>query len=172
MKPQFKTILIVSLLLSFVFSLLPVQSALAAGAYDPGTVKLTVRNHTGGTVSLRVSNADNGTFWFTVQADGPQQVSLPEGRYDYYASTPCGGQSGEFNLNLSKELNISCDEGLELTLGKRDQCEQVLWVGSAFNWYETNPEWWSYLLGEPFFEAEMRCFDETLDSVFTPFLPF
>ena len=43
--------------------------------------------------------------------------SVLEGRYTYYASTPCGVQSGVFNLNVSKQLDFFCNnDGREISL--------------------------------------------------------
>jgi hypothetical protein len=160
MKKLTSAVAIAIMILAMVFS-----TALAAKR--SADVSVTVKNHTGGTVTFRLTG-ENGSYWFTVDDLSMYEISVPEGRYSYYATTPCGNESGEFNLNVHKLLKFACKKsGREITLTK-SSCEKVLWVGSFWQWFETNPEWWPILLADPFYEAEMKCLDSDLPSVFTP----
>jgi hypothetical protein len=137
----------------------------ALAAKSPADVSVTVKNHTGGTVTLRLTG-ETGSYWFTFDDLGMYKISVPEGRYSYYANTPCGNESGDFNLNVHKFLKFACkNSGREITLTKTS-CEKVLWVGSYWQWFELNPDWWPILLADPFYEAEMKCFDADLPSNF------
>lgn len=156
------------LILTAAFSVM--QSGTALAANGPAEVSVMVKNVTGGTVTLRMTDGEGVSHWFTFDGQGMFKVSVPEGHYSYYASTPCGSESGEFNLNVSKSLKFYCDGGLGVSLTKPEgSCEMVLWVGAGYDWFETNPEWWDYLLSDPYYEAEMKCLDPDLESVFTPY---
>ena len=161
--------IIAVLVLILVLSALPMGSALAANG--PVDISVTVKNMTGGTVTLHLVDEDGASHWFTFEGQGQYKVSVPEGHYSYYASTPCGSESGQMNLNVSKLLKFNCEDGVGVSLTKPEgSCEMVLWVGAGIDWFETNPEWWEYLLSNPYFEAEMKCLDPNLKSVFTPYI--
>jgi len=152
-------------ILTVLFSVLPTSTAQAATHAD---VTITVKNRTAGAVTITLSNEDSGSFTFTFDETGMYEVTVPEGKYEYYAVTPCGNESGQFNLNISKQLSFSCKDGREVTLSK--SCQKVLWVAGGLDWFELNPEWWPELLNNPMYDefgAEMRCYDPSLESVFT-----
>ena len=142
------------LILAVLFSALPSGVALAKA-----DVTVTIKNNTGGTISGRI-----GSYNFTFDP-GMYEISLPEGKYEFYVSTPCGSESGQFNLNVSKHLFLSCKNDGEVSLYKPDSapaCEMMLWVGAEYQWFEPDTSYWPMLLGDPGFEAEMKCFDSSL----------
>jgi hypothetical protein len=100
-------------ILALLFSFLPVSTALAKK--DAVNVTLTVKNRTGGTVLVRLTD-ENGKSLFYAYEPGQTNTVLFEGHFRYYASTLCGNQSGVFNLNVTKELFFSCNAGLEMAL--------------------------------------------------------
>ena len=113
MKKLTTITLAVIAILTMLFSFLPMSTAQAK---REGTdVTLKVRNRTGGQVSLKLVD-ENGNPMFFVYEPGQTSTPLPEGQYTYYASTPCGNRSGIFNVNVTKELLFSCNEGLEIAL--------------------------------------------------------
>ncbi len=131
------------LFLTAVFAAAQTSAAQAAGG--PADVTVTVKNLTGGTVTLRLTD-ENSTHWFTFEGQGTYSVTVPEGRYSFYASTNCGGESGEFNLNVSKLLNFYCEDGAEVSLTKPEgtaSCNVYAW----WHWWpiygetEANGHW-------------------------------
>jgi len=114
-----------------VFVLVALLSALpssAAQAAEPATISLFVHNSSGGTVSMVLTDQLGFHFTFTY-APGMTSSKLKEGKYTYYANTPCGVEAGSFNLNRSKKLELFCNkEGQEITLSNTFQqsCELML----------------------------------------------
>ncbi len=100
-------------ILAMLFSFLPVSTALAKK--EDTNVTLMVKNRTGGTVMVRLTD-ENGKSLFFTYGPGQANTILFEGHFSYYASAPCGNQSGVFNLNVTKELLLSCDADLEVAL--------------------------------------------------------
>jgi hypothetical protein len=92
-------------ILTMLFSLLPMSSALAS--QNDTLVTIKIKNRTGGTVMVSLFDEHGKSLFFNY---GPGQTNtvLSEGRFHYYVSTPCGNQSGVFNLNVTKELSFSC----------------------------------------------------------------
>lgn len=118
MKQKFLLYFITAVLL---ISLIPISAFAAA----PAELKVFVRNTTGGVVDLKLTDADGGIHWMTLEA-GVFETTLMEGKYEYYAVTPCGTQVGVWNLNVSKQLDIHCRDGvLEFKLAKR--CDNNWW---------------------------------------------
>jgi hypothetical protein len=140
MKKLTTLAMIAILMLTAVFAVMQSGTAMAAnGAAD---VSVTVRNLTGGTVSLRLTAEGNDSFWFTFEGQGMYNISVPEGRYSFYASTPCGGESGEFNLNVHKIMKFYCEDGADVTLTKPEAaCGLYAWFhGPGQFWGHWHPE--------------------------------
>ncbi len=118
------------LILTATFSVMPSGTALAANRL--AQVSVTVKNVTGGTVTLRMTGEDSVSKWFTFEGQGHYQIQVEEGKYSYYASTPCGGESGQLNLNVSKMLKFYCEDGVEVSLTKPEaSCSVYGW----WHWY-------------------------------------
>lgn len=125
MKKKFVLSFVIALLL---ISLIPVSAFAAA----PADLKVFVRNTTGAEVDLRLTDANGDYIWLTIPA-GVSEVELMEGKYEYYAVTNCGTQFGQWNLNVSKQLDIHCKDGeLEFNLAKR--CSNGWW-GTYYSLY-------------------------------------
>jgi len=131
------------LILTAAFSVM--QSGRALAANGPADVSVTVMNKTAGSVSLHLEG-EGGSFWLNVSASGMGKVMVPEGKYDYHLSTPCGGESGGMNLNVSKVLNVFCDESPNLSVKNRAQpqsaCSNYEWWVSYY--YKPQYGWWLY----------------------------
>jgi len=120
-----------------IFVLVALLSALpgsAAQAAEPATISLFVRNSTGGTVSMVLTDELGFHFTFTY-APGMTTSLLKEGNYTYYANTPCGSEAGSFNLNRAKKLDFFCSkEGREITIYNNYQvpqsCQMMLKVAA------------------------------------------
>jgi len=78
-------------------------------AGEPQDVKVYVKNTTGGTVDLLLTDPNGVPQWFSLW-DQNQEITLTEGKYNYYASTVCGVQAGVWNVNVGKRLLISCPD--------------------------------------------------------------
>ena len=131
-----KKTLLVLVLIATLVALLP-SAALGA---SPAVVSVRVRNQTGGSVHLSLS-LPGGTPIFTTLEEGVTSFTTSDGLYNYYASTPCGNLSGQWNINVTKTLFLSCktgsptatlskiytgcDEGLYLT--EEDPIEFLSW---------------------------------------------
>jgi hypothetical protein len=112
---KYRTITLAAMtILAMLFSLIPMSSALARRNDTQVTIK--IRNRTGGTVQVRLS-AENGKSLFFEVGPGQTNTVVFEGRFQYFASSPCGNQGGVFNMNVTKELFFSCvAAGLEVKL--------------------------------------------------------
>ncbi len=113
MKKITKLTLAAITILTMLFSFLPLSVAQAKK--DDTKVTLKVRNRTGGEVTVMLID-ENGNHIFFEYGPGLTNTHVFEGHFGYYASTPCGNQSGIFNLNVTKELFFSCGDGLEVVL--------------------------------------------------------
>jgi len=125
-----KLSLITTLAVFVLVALLSVLPGSTAQAAEPATISLFVRNSTGGTVSMVLTDQLGFHFTFTY-APGMTTSTLKEGNYTYYANTPCGAESGSFNLNRSKKLDFFCSkEGREINLYNTYQqsCELMMKV--------------------------------------------
>lgn len=132
-------------LLAVLFASLPLNVVQAKEAAD---VDLKIRNRTGFSVSLTLYDQEGYPRFFTFEP-GQTVITIPEGKFTYYAVTKCGVKSGSFNLNVTKELFLSCGEGAQLTLqvpvGPAPACTTYAWWHSGDGWghwhsYEDGPE--------------------------------
>lgn len=79
------------------------QTGAAQAANGPADVTVTLMNNAAGSVSLHLTG-ENGSFWFNVSEAGMTVLSVPEGKYDYSLTTPCGVENGRMNVNVAKVL--------------------------------------------------------------------
>ena len=134
------TVLFVAFLLLFSLAVTP---ALAA---EQGTAKIYVRNFTTGGVQLSVTDANGQTSNFNFPEPGRYDITLPEGRYSYYATSPCSVESGNLNADGVKILRFAC-EGLSYTK-PNDSCVLGVWLEDPFFWWELNPDWFGFVIDE------------------------
>lgn len=99
-------------ILALFFATLPLSSVQAKEAKE---VDLKVRNRTGFTVSLTLYDQEGHPSSFTLEP-GQTLITIPEGKFTYYAVTKCGVKTGVFNLNVTKELFLACGEGPQVSL--------------------------------------------------------
>jgi hypothetical protein len=101
-------------ILAMLISIFPMSTAMASR--DATQVTIKIKNQTGGTVLVRLTD-ENGKSLFFEYGPGHTNTVVFESRFQYYASTPCGNQSGVFNVNVTKELFFSCGAaGLDVKL--------------------------------------------------------
>lgn len=117
-----KQMILIVLLVLMLATLLP-AAALAA---KPAELDIRVRNHTGASVELSLTDAVGNVTYKSIPA-GIGSFTLAEGRYTFYASTVCGVQSGPFNASAKeKVLYLGCDDG---PVVQYESCQLVaLWV--------------------------------------------
>lgn len=118
------------LFLCVIVALLATLAPVSVFAAEPAEVKVFVHNNTGGEVELSLTDADGNIHWMTAVA-GVSTHEMTEGKYQFYAVTPCGTQAGLWNLNVAKELFIECvPTGVALSLEKEcpDNYFGMVWL--------------------------------------------
>lgn len=137
MKKLTSVVITLATLLTLLFSFMPTSTALAKK--DPVNVDLRVSNRTGSQVLLTLLNADGQNQFFTL-VPGKSLLTLPMGKYQFYASTPCGNRAGTFNLNDTKELFFSCGDGVEINLQRPTPKAQYCY--SIWSYFEYPEDGW------------------------------
>ena len=101
--------------LALMVSMLPMSSAIAAKATPK--VGIIVHNQTSGSISLTLTDSIGNPRFFTFKSEYTPAVFVPGGIYKYYLLTPCGYQSGIWNLTRTKQLTLYCaKEGRQVNL--------------------------------------------------------
>ena len=103
MNKKFRWMIILSVLVGL---MLP-ATAIAAGQKD---VDVHVRNQTQAQIRLSMVSITGEQLFITL-APGQTDLTLAEGIYDVYMSTDCGNQAGNWNLNVTKTLYVTCKQG-------------------------------------------------------------
>jgi hypothetical protein len=102
--------LVLLIVLALTVAMVP-SAAFAASSAD---VAVHVRNQTGGLVQLSMS-LPSGSPVFRTLEEGVTSFIISDGLYTYYASTPCGNMSGQWNINVAKTLYLTCKTGSPAT---------------------------------------------------------
>ena len=105
----FAVISILALLVSYQ----PASQAMALK--DKTDITLKVKNRTGSQVLISLVD-ESGTYTLLRYQPGVSSTVIHEGKYTYYASTRCGIKSGNFNLNVTKQLDFYCQHGANIAL--------------------------------------------------------
>ena len=153
MKRVLRTIILLALLVSLVPA-----TALAKGPTE-STIK--VYNRTGADVDVTLTSDIRASI-FEHFGTGVSEVTLPEGRYHFYASTQCGGIGGEINLTVSRELVFECGDGPSAHFKTKEYgCVYGIWLRNyyAYDGYSYN--------GNHFFTEEF-----ILNSLYMPLPDF
>ena len=100
-------------ILALLFSYQPAGQALALK--DKTDITIKVKNRTGRMVLISLVD-ESGAYTLLKYQPGVTNTVIKEGKYYYYASTSCGIKSGYFNLNVTKQLDFSCDNGANIAL--------------------------------------------------------
>ena len=101
-----KTLVVMLVVFAILCSMLPTNVAFAAKAAP--SVKVTVRNQTGGVISMSMTDSIGNPYFFSFSKPDTASVTVKGGIYTYFAFTPCGIQKGSFNLTRNKVLIIAC----------------------------------------------------------------
>lgn len=109
-----KNLFVVFIVLALLVSMLPVGNVFAKASQD---ITITVRNQTRGVASLLLIDNNGNRRYYTFQPGDIAVELVPVGRYAYFLSTPCGNETGAYNLNRHKQLDLYCaKEGREAPL--------------------------------------------------------
>jgi len=114
--------------------LLPVGAVFAK---EPVTFEIEFRNRTGGVVSLSMEDA-NGNKTFSDVPEGVSTLDVPEGVYQYYASTLCGVEVGTWNMNVKKVAIFKCEADGELFVDLDRMCYFPGWTIEQFIFAKVN----------------------------------
>jgi len=109
-----KTVFVTFVILALLVSMLPISAALAK---SPGSAAITVRNQTGGKVTLVLLNSANSRHEFTFSGSATK-ISMPVGFYSYVAETICGTKSGVVNMTRAAVLHFSCVKGEQVKIAR------------------------------------------------------
>ena len=97
------------LLLILIVSLLAALLPAAALAAAPAEIKVFVRNNTAAVANLKLVDSAGNPIYIDLEP-GLSEFSLEEGQYAWYASTICGANAGNWNMNTTKTLYLECKE--------------------------------------------------------------
>lgn len=117
------------------------QTGAAQAANGPADVTVTLMNNTAGSVSLHLTG-ENGSFWLNVSEAGMSTISVPEGKYDYSLTTPCGAENGHMNINVAKVLKVFCDGAAELSVDNRAKGSSS--ACSVYGWWHGPGQSWGH----------------------------
>ena len=98
---KFAALFSVLMILVMVAAIMPTGSAFAK---DPGTSVLVVHNNTGASVTMVLS----GVSGMTTLDKGITFITMSAGWHTYYTNTPCKIYTGTLNMNVSRELVLTC----------------------------------------------------------------
>jgi len=132
------------MLLMMVIVMLVSLVPMAAFAAAPAELTVKVKNNTGGVVTGKAEDSSGNLYWLDLPA-GVSEITMTEGVYTTYLVTNCGTQYGTWNLNVTKVLEIECQNGSpDVSLYK--QCPDNLY---GHYWYAHVQEglsnsWWFF----------------------------
>ena len=127
-----------------VLALLLAALPATALAKEPVTVELNVRNRAKYEVQLQLKDAYNNIRTFVVPA-GLSTLDVQEGRYEYWASLPCGNVSGIANVNVVKTLVLECPRETPHVYLVKNKKSAGQGFGCPFTTPDSGPEYGIYL---------------------------
>ena len=126
----FSMIILLSLVLA---AFLPTGSAFAAK--DPGSSILVIHNNSGGKVNFDLQDGGGVHHTYSLPT-GQTTLTLPADTYGFFAGMKCGDRSGQFNLSVSKQLYLTCANGVNTMLAQKTAGRfQSLYCYSIFDIY-------------------------------------
>ncbi len=115
-----RSYLFVLILVLLTVSLFP-GSALAKA---PQPVSVDVYNHSGSALTVLITNKITGSRAYLNLGTGVTTESLSQGTYDYSVTTPCGFETGTWNVTPGRVLWITCSSGRPIVaMTKLGACE-------------------------------------------------
>ncbi|MEI7846865.1 MAG: hypothetical protein WCK35_13775 [Chloroflexota bacterium] len=111
-----KTTIVTLIIIALLMSMLPMSTAFAAKTAPES--KITVFNHTHGTVSLAITDSKGFHYFFSFANSGTNvyEEFVPQGNvYSYYLVTRCETTNGLWNMSRNRQVELYCPaEGLDL----------------------------------------------------------
>ncbi len=104
-----KTTLIVVVILALLVSMLPMSTVFASKGVQYSTI--TVNNRTKGVVVLTAIDAKGFRYFYTFDAGYVYKISVPQGNYEFFVTSPCKDYTNQYNLSRNKTLNFYCPKG-------------------------------------------------------------
>lgn len=86
-------------------------AALAKSGKTPQMVSFNVYNHSGTALTVLLTNKKTGDRAYLNLDSGVTTEQLLQGMYDYTVTTPCGLETGTWNVTPGRMLWISCKYG-------------------------------------------------------------
>lgn len=109
MKKSFLSIIVLVVLIASLFP----GAAIAKGEQEraPQSVSVDVYNHSGSALTVLLKNKNTGISAYLQLGTGVSTEDLAQGTYDYTVTTPCGLETGTWNVTPGRELFITCKSG-------------------------------------------------------------
>ena len=106
-----RSIFVTLIILALIVSILPISSALAKR--EVGFVNIEVRNMTGNSISMVITDSLGLYSHLYVYEPGVWILNIQQGEYVYNASTSCGATGGTANFDRAKKMTFHCRPGIE-----------------------------------------------------------
>ena len=132
-------------LLVILFSSMLPGAALAKSGKTPQSISVNVYNHSGSALTVLLTNKKNGDRSYLNLDSGVTTEHLLQGMYDYTVTTPCGLETGSWNVTPGRILWISCKYGFPVAaLVKAGSCgEMGIYIYGGTDQFSFWP--WHYL---------------------------
>lgn len=104
-----KSTLIVVVIIALLVSMLPMSTAFASKGVQYSTV--TINNRTKGVVVLTAIDAKGFRYFYTFDAGYVYKITVPQGNYEFFVTSPCKDYTNQYNLTRNKTLNFYCAKG-------------------------------------------------------------
>ena len=126
----FSIMILLSVMLA---ALLPGGTAFAAK--DPGSVTVTIHNLTGQDATYTLVDPNGFPHIFQLPK-GLTTITMDQGWYGYAAGLSCGNRSGKVQLNIGKQVYLSCGDGITLTnTSGRFNAPEPLYCYDIYDYY-------------------------------------
>ena len=121
-----KHYLFVMILVLMTVSLFPASALAKPQSKSQQFVNVDVYNHSGSALTVLLTNKHTGDRSFLNLLNGVSSESLLQGVYDYSVTTPCGLETGTWNVTPGRILWISCRTGnpVAVMMQAGSACEQ------------------------------------------------
>ncbi|MEI6291043.1 MAG: hypothetical protein WCP19_11480 [Chloroflexota bacterium] len=125
-------VIYISLLAIFILSFLPGAALAKTQAKATQFVNVDVYNHSGSALTVLLTRKNTGGLSYLKLGTGVSSESLSAGMYDYSVSTPCGFETGTWNVTPGRILWISCRSGklfIEMAKPGSSACSGKVGIG-------------------------------------------
>lgn len=139
MKKRFVSIIILAVL---IISLFPSAAfAKSEQVRAPQPVNFDVYNHSGRALTVLLTNKNTSNRAYLNLGTGVTTESLAQGMYSYTVTTPCGLETGTWNVTPGRVLWITCRYGIPaIGMLKAGSCVELGIYGTDHGF-----EFWSWI---------------------------